>query len=114
DKDPVAARDATAFSADQSASVGAAHVRWDIVSLNVLTTPPTVSAGGVAFASARNPSTLKIRLTGSGTLAAPASGGPPGAVTGGGTWETFRSEERRVGKECREWWVGGTDNREEA
>lgn len=89
DKDPVAARGATAFSADQSASGSAAHVRWDIVSLNFLTTPPTVSAGGVAFASARNPSTLKIRLTGSGTLVAPASGGPSGAVTGGGTWETF-------------------------
>src|SRR5881628_3786986 len=89
DKDPVAARGATAFSADQSASGSAAHVRWDIVSLNFLTTPPTLSAGGVAFASARNPSTLRIRLTGSGALVAPASGGPSGAVTGGGTWATF-------------------------
>jgi hypothetical protein len=43
----------------------------------------------VAFASARNPSTLKIRLTGSGTFVAPASGGSSSAVTGGGTWETF-------------------------
>ncbi len=32
---------------------------------------------------------LKIKLTGSGTFVAPASGGPSGAVTGGGTWETF-------------------------
>jgi len=30
-----------------------------------------------------------IKLTGSGTFVAPASGGTSGAVTGGGTWETF-------------------------
>jgi hypothetical protein len=89
DKDPVSALNTTRFSASQRASGSAAHVRWDIVSLNFSTTPPTVSAGGVAFASARNPSTLTIRLTGSGTFFAPASGGPSGAVRGGGTWETF-------------------------
>ena len=66
------------------------HVRWDIISLNPTTTPfPTVSAGGVAFASARNPSSLSIKLTGSGTFVGPASGGTSGAATGGGTWETF-------------------------
>jgi hypothetical protein len=65
------------------------HVRWDIIHLNTATTPPTVSAGGVAFASARNPSSLSIKLTGAGTFVAPASGGTSGAVTGGGTWETF-------------------------
>ena len=64
------------------------HVRWDIVSL-AFTTPPTVSAGGIAFASAN--ATLTIKLTGSGTFVAPASGGTSGAVTGGGTWETFTS-----------------------
>ena len=65
------------------------HVRWDIIHLNATTVPPTVSAGGVAFASARNPSSLSIKLTGSGTFVGPASGGTSGAVTGGGTWETF-------------------------
>ena len=64
----------------------AAHVRWDIISL-AFTTPPTVSAGGIAFASAD--ATHTIRLTGSGTFVAPASGGTSGAVTGGGAWETF-------------------------
>ncbi len=70
------------------------HVRWDIASL-VLPPPnplPTFTGGGVAYASARNggmASGLKIKLTGSGTFQAPASGGESSAVTGGGTWETF-------------------------
>jgi len=67
------------------------HVRWDIISVQ-FTTPLTISPGGVAFASAisgNTPSGLKIKLTGSGTFVAPASGGTSGAVTGGGTWETF-------------------------
>lgn len=66
----------------------AQHVSWDIINL-AFTTPPTVTAGGVAFATTKNPTSLKIKLTGSGTFVAPASGGPSGAVTGGGTWETF-------------------------
>jgi len=69
------------------------HVRWDIISANPA--PPALgvtSAGGVAFAFARNPNTLKIKLTGSGTFVAPASGGTSGAVTGGGTWETFEGD----------------------
>jgi hypothetical protein len=65
------------------------HVRWDIIHQNFATTPNTLTAGGVAFASARNPSTLSIKLTGSGTFVGPASGGTSSAVTGGGTWETF-------------------------
>jgi len=66
------------------------HVRWDIIHFNPATTPlPTISAGGFAIASARNPSTLSIKLTGSGTFVGPASGGTSGGVTGGGTWETF-------------------------
>jgi len=73
-----------------SVALGAAdHVRWDIIHLDATTNPPTISAGGVAFASARNPSTLSIKLTGSGTFVGPASGGTSSAVTGGGTWETF-------------------------
>jgi len=66
----------------------AQHVRWDIINL-AFTVPNTVTAGGVAFATTKNPSSLKIRLTGSGTFVAPASGGQSNAVTGGGTWETF-------------------------
>ncbi len=73
-------------SATTGASANSAdHVRWDIISLDF----PIVSPGGVAFAVA--PSNLKIKLTGSGTFVAPASGGTSGAVTGGGTWETFDS-----------------------
>jgi hypothetical protein len=72
----------------QVAFAQAQHVRWDIINL-AFTAPPTVSAGGMAFATARNPTSLKIKLTGSGTFVAPASGGTSGAVTGGGTWETF-------------------------
>src|SRR5260370_14782074 len=65
------------------------HVRWDIVSLNPATTPATLAPGGVAFAAARNPSTLTIKLTGSGTFIGPASGGASGGVAGGGTWGEF-------------------------
>ena len=65
------------------------HVRWDIIHFNPTTSPATLSAGGVAFAAARNPSTLTIRLTGSGTFVGPASGGTSSGVTGGGTWQTF-------------------------
>ncbi len=63
------------------------HVRWDIISLNFAT--GALSPGGIAFAAARNPSTLTIKLTGSGTFIGPASGGTSSGVTGGGTWETF-------------------------
>jgi len=66
----------------------AQHVRWDIVN-RASTTPPTISEGGVAFAIARNPSSLTIALRGSGTFVAPASGGESSAVKGGGSWETF-------------------------
>lgn len=69
---------------------GAAEdVRWDIINRNPTTTPPTVSAGGIAFASADANHTIKF--TGSGTFVAPASGGTSNAATGGGTWETFTS-----------------------
>jgi len=67
----------------------AQHVRWDIVSLNFTTTPPTSSPGGFSDASAPN-NGGKIRLTGFGTFVASAGrGGGSNAVTGGGTWETF-------------------------
>lgn len=67
----------------------AQSVRWDIINFSAATTPATISAGGDAFAAARNPSTLTIKLTGSGTFIGPASGGTSSGVTGGGTWETF-------------------------
>ena len=70
-------------------AAGSDHVRWDIVHF-VTFTPPTFTSGGAAFATAANPNTLTIKLTGSGTFVAPASGGPSDAVTGGGTWETFK------------------------
>jgi hypothetical protein len=64
-------------------------VRWDIIHL-AFTIPPTISAGGTASATARNPTSLKIELTGSGTFVAPAArGGMSSAVTGGGTWVTY-------------------------
>ena len=65
------------------------HVRWDIINFDAATAPPTVSAGGFAIAAARNPSTLTIKLTGSGTFIGPASGGTSSSATGGGTWQTF-------------------------
>jgi hypothetical protein len=72
-----------------SAQGGASHVRWDIISVNFPPsgTPTTLSPGGVALAFAD--ATHEIKLTGSGTFVAPASAGISGAVTGGGTWETF-------------------------
>jgi hypothetical protein len=68
-----------------SVAVGqAAHVRWDIISINA----GVVTPNGVASARANDCS--KITLTGSGTFVAPAGGGgTSGAVTGGGTWQTF-------------------------
>lgn len=71
----------------------AQHVRWDIINF-AFGAPPTLTAGGVADAFSRFPPPgpglpLRIRLTGSGTFVAPASGGTSSAVTGGGTWQTF-------------------------
>jgi hypothetical protein len=70
-----------------SAAGGAQHVRWDIIHLNAATTPPTISAGGHASATAPNGGDT-ITLTGSGTFVAPASGGGSNGATGGGTWTT--------------------------
>ena len=57
----------------------AEHVRWDIISVDIPIT--TLSPGGVAYAFARNPSTLKIKLTGAGRFVAPASGGTTATIT---------------------------------
>jgi hypothetical protein len=70
------------------ASGAAARVRWDIITLVPFPNPTSVSAGGVASALAQDGSS--IVLHGSGTFVAPGGGpGSSGAVTGGGTWETF-------------------------
>jgi hypothetical protein len=70
----------------------ASHVRWDIISITPPPPPLTPSTifnpGGVASATA-DPYGLEIKFTGSGTFVAPPNGGISGAVTGGGTWETF-------------------------
>src|SRR5262249_24398643 len=61
----------------------AAHVRWDIVSVDFTASPVSVNAGGVAAALANDGLSI-IKLTGSGTFAA----FDPTDVTGGGTWAT--------------------------
>jgi hypothetical protein len=76
---------ATGVSA-KTAGSSSDHIRWDIISV-INFAPLTLGPGGVAFALA--PNDLTIKLTGSGTFVAPASGGASGAATGGGTWETF-------------------------
>jgi hypothetical protein len=59
-----------AMTAGQRVALAQAqHVRWDIINV-AFTTPPTISAGGIAFATARNPGSLKIKFTGSGTFVA--------------------------------------------
>ena len=67
-----------------SATAGEIAVRWDIIHL-AFTSPPTISAGGTASATTKNPSSLKIELTGAGTF----KPGESGDVTGGGTWVTY-------------------------
>ena len=76
---------ATGVSA-KTAGSSSDHMRWDIISV-INFAPLTLGPGGVAFALA--PNDLTIKLTGSGTFVAPASGGASGAAKGGGTWETF-------------------------
>ena len=73
------------------ARAAADHVRWDIIHMNPATTPNTLSPGGVAFASARNPSSLSIKLTGSGTFTVGDDD-----VSGGGTWKTFAPDGTTV------------------
>lgn len=68
---------------------GADKVRWDIISLDHAPPNATISAGGVAFASAQNPSTPTIKLTGSGTFVARSGSGESRRAKGGGTWEAF-------------------------
>jgi len=65
----------------------AAHIRWDIATFSP-GPPPVLGPHGEDSALAED--NTKITLTGSGTFVAPAGGGgTSGAVTGGGTWQTF-------------------------
>ncbi|MBI3659556.1 hypothetical protein HY230_03685 [Candidatus Acetothermia bacterium] len=65
--------------------------RWDLVSIQG-SNPPTLEAGGVAFALANDGSTLK--LTGSGTF----DQANPTVVTGGGDWTSFNPDGNETGK----------------
>lgn len=91
----------TLLTTPASAKSQTDHVRWDIVSVDIPTT--TVMAGGVAFARADASHTIKF--TGAGTFVAPSSGGSSGAVTGGGTWETFGPGDVSTGSGT--YWVTG-------
>ena len=91
------------FGVGSVRAAGSDHVSWDIIDL-VSFAPLTARAGGVAFATAANPSILNIKLKGSGTFVAPASGGSSNAVTGGGTWETFNGA---VSTGSGTYWVTG-------
>jgi hypothetical protein len=54
---------------------------------------------GVACATTKNPTSLKIKRSGSGTFVAPASGEEPSGVTGGGTKWRPRVDSHDVGNE---------------
>lgn len=82
---------------------GAQHVSWDIIKLE-FTPLITFNPGGFAEAKApkdtgtHTASDSRIRLTGSGTFVAPGGGnGGSGAVTGGGTWQTFDASGASTG-----------------
>ena len=70
------------------------HVKWDLITVDFTATPVTIRPGGTDIAHA---GALKIALTGSGTFVSPASRGTSGAVTGGGTWETFNASGASTG-----------------
>lgn len=73
----------------QFALAEASHVRWDIISVNFGSF--TLSAGGIASATANDGS--HITLTGTGTFVAPAGGnGSSSGVSGGGMWTTYSSK----------------------
>jgi hypothetical protein len=59
------------------------RIRWDIISVDFSTIPPTTREGGIASARAQDGS--KITLTGQGLF----NSFDPTDVTGGGQWTTF-------------------------
>ena len=82
-KDPMSQPQTRAFSADREElqSESEQKFRWDIISVDFAT--GTLSAGGLASATANDGS--KITLTGSGTF----NTDDKDDVSGGGTWMTF-------------------------
>jgi len=80
----------SALSVGSVSADSAAHMRWDIISVNFSTL--TLSAGGIASARANDNS--KITLTGSGTFR--SNPGNPQDVTGGGTWTTYAPDGTTV------------------
>jgi hypothetical protein len=78
---------ATLFSA--TAASAAQQMRWDLISANFNTSPPTVNAGGTDSAFANDGSSIK--LTGSGTFISSGTSARFNAIAlnGGGTWETY-------------------------
>jgi hypothetical protein len=69
----------------------ASKMRWDIISVAFAENKQTLSAGGVAFASANDGSYIKF--TGSGTFG-PGVSDP---VSGGGDWGTWDAGNRPTG-----------------
>jgi hypothetical protein len=69
-----------------SAAFGQTRIRWDFISLDPSTTPPTINPGGVAGALANDGSLIK--LTGSGFFFGAADAVGTDGATGGGTWAT--------------------------
>jgi hypothetical protein len=82
---------AVAVTSLLSASAGSAaqRMRWDLISVDFSTNPPTISAGGTDSAFANDGSS--ITLTGSGTFVSLGSSARFSAIAsgGGGTWQTF-------------------------
>ncbi len=76
-----------------------ARMRWDIVSVDTSTTPPTVNAGGSAVALAGD-SMTSLTLTGTGFFRKlpPTTRFSAIAKEGGGTWETKDSTGTSTGK----------------
>jgi hypothetical protein len=70
---------------DYILAVRGVAVRWDIISIPQFTPVVIFNPGGQASAVAMGTVGAKITLTGSGTFVPEE----PGAVTGGGTWQTF-------------------------
>jgi len=66
------------------------RIRWDIISLGLSGTTPTINPGGNASAHAQDAS--MITVTGTGTFTV----GESDDVTGGGTWKTIASDGTTV------------------
>jgi hypothetical protein len=80
---------ATLLGAGATAAIAGQQMRWDMISVNFSTSPPTISAGGTDSAFANDGSSIK--LTGSGTFVSLGSSTRFSgvALAGGGTWQTF-------------------------